>query len=52
MNATEMMKFATPLERYCFEKYVLEVCIATLERGSATTKLGTYEFVSPIDAWG
>ena len=47
-----IMKFATRLERYCFEKYVLDVCIATLERGGATSKLGTYEFVSPIDAWG
>jgi hypothetical protein len=52
MNATETMQFATPLERYYFEKYVLEVCIATLERGGATSKLNTYEFVSPIDAWG
>ena len=52
MNATEMMKFATHVERYCFEKYVLEVCIATLERGGATSKLDTYEFVPSIDAWG
>jgi len=52
MNATENMQFVTPLERYCFEKYVLEVCIATLERGGTTSKLDTYEFVSAIDAWG
>jgi len=51
MNATEMMQFATHLERYCFEKYVLEVCVATLERGGATSKLDTYEFVPSIDAW-
>jgi hypothetical protein len=47
------MEFEDLLERYCFEKYVLDVCIATLERGGVTSKLDTYEFISPTDeAWG
>lgn len=46
------MQFDTLLERYYFEKYVLEVSIATLERGGVTSKVDTYQFLDPIDAWG
>jgi hypothetical protein len=46
------MQFATWLERYYFEKYILEVSIATLERGGVTSKVDTYQFLNPIDAWG
>ncbi len=46
------MQFGNCLERFHFEKYVLEVCIATLERGGVTSKIETYQFLSPIDAWG
>jgi hypothetical protein len=47
------MQFENPLERYYFERYVLDVCIATLERGGVTSKLDTHEFISPTDeAWG
>jgi hypothetical protein len=46
------MQLDSPLERYYFEKYVLDVCITTLERGGATSKVDTYEFISAIDAWG
>jgi len=52
MKVVETMQFETPLERYYFEKYVLEVCIVTIERGGTTSKLATYQFLSPIDAWG
>lgn len=45
------MKFESPLERYLFDKYILDVCIATLKQGGVTSKLDTYQFVSPIDAW-
>ncbi len=40
------------LERYYFEKFLLEVSIATLERGGATSDPHTYQFLTPIDAWG
>ncbi len=46
------MQFKTWLEQYYFEKYILEVSIATLERGGVTTNLDTYQFLAPIDAWG
>lgn len=46
------MQFATWLERYYFEKYILEVSIATLERGGVTSKVDTYQFLNPVDAWG
>ncbi|GCE19759.1 hypothetical protein [Dictyobacter kobayashii] len=45
------MKFDSLLERYHFDKYVLDVCIATIEQGGVTSKLDTYQFLSPIDAW-
>jgi hypothetical protein len=46
------MHFASWLERYYFEKYILDVAIATLERGGVTSKVDTYQFLAPIDAWG
>ena len=46
------MQFADLLETYSFEKYVLEICIATIEHGGATSKLDTYCFVSATEAWG
>jgi len=34
------MHFATLLEKYCFEHYVLEIAIATLQKGvTASEKL-------------
>jgi hypothetical protein len=46
------MQFETWLDQYYFEKYILEVSIATLERGGVTTNPMTYQFLAPIDAWG
>ena len=43
---------STHLERLYFEKYVLEVCIATIERGGVTSKIDTHQFFSSIEAWG
>lgn len=40
------------LEQYRFEKYVLDVAIATLEDGGCASKLNDYSFVSPMDTWG
>src|SRR5947209_8695638 len=40
------------LEEYYFEKYLLEVAIATLEKGMSASKLSTYQFLAPIDVWG
>ncbi|GCE27271.1 hypothetical protein KDA_27550 [Dictyobacter alpinus] len=45
------MKFESLLERYHFEKYILEICIATMEQGGVTSKLDTHQFLSLIDAW-
>ena len=46
------MQFRTWLEQYTFEKYILEVSIATLEKGGVTTNPYTFQFLDPIDAWG
>ena len=46
------MQFITALERLCYEKYVLELAIATLERGGVTAKIDTCQLLEPIDAWG
>ena len=40
------------LETYSFEKYLLEVAITTLEKGMSASKLSTYHFLLPTDAWG
>jgi hypothetical protein len=45
------MQFGSALECYYFEKYILEVSIATLERGGVTSKVDTYQFLDAIDAW-
>src|SRR5215471_14716641 len=41
----------TWLEYYRFEKYLLDLCIVTLERGGVTSKMLTRQFLPPIDAW-
>lgn len=46
------MQFATLLEQCYFEKYILEVVITTLEKGMSTSKIDTYQFLVPVDAWG
>ena len=46
------MPFRSLLARYRFEKYILEVAIATLEQGVTASKLDTYQFLQPVDAWG
>lgn len=45
------MRFNTILERCYFEKYVLDVSIATLERGGVTSDVNTYQFLASTDAW-
>ncbi len=52
MTDGNAMQFQSQLVRYYFEKYVLEVAIATLEQGYSASKLDTYQFLSPVDAWG
>lgn len=46
------MYFATWLEQYQFERFVLDLAIATLKYGGVTSQLPTYKFLDPIDAWG
>lgn len=41
-----------PVQQYYYEKYLLDVSIATLERGGVTSNVDTYEFLGAIDAWG
>lgn len=40
------------LKSYYFERYVLDVCIATMERGGVTSKINTYQFFSSTEGWG
>ena len=40
------------LEKIYFEKYVLDVCVATIERGGVTSKIDTRQFFSSTEAWG
>lgn len=47
-----IVQFQTWLERYAFQKFILEISIATLEKGGVTSNLHTYQFLAPIDAWG
>ena len=42
----------TWLEHYRFEKYLLDLCIVTLEQGGVTSNVLTRQFLPPIDAWG
>jgi hypothetical protein len=42
----------TWLEQYRFEKYLLDLCIVTLEQGGVTSNILTRQFLPPIDAWG
>jgi hypothetical protein len=46
------MQAVTPLDAYYFERYILDVAIATLEKGISASKVDTYQFLSPVDAWG
>ena len=45
------MQFQSRLARYHFEKYVLEIAIATLENGGVASKLDTYQFLPSRDTW-
>jgi len=39
------------LDKYYFERYVLDVAIATLEKGGVASNPETYEFLPPADSW-
>jgi hypothetical protein len=41
----------TWLEFYRFEKYLLDLCIVTLEQGGVTSNMLTRQLLPPIDAW-
>lgn len=41
----------TWLAHYRFEKYLLDLCIVTLERGGVTSHMLTRQFLPPIDVW-
>ncbi|MCD4753988.1 MAG: hypothetical protein K8R40_13035 [Anaerolineaceae bacterium] len=45
------MHFKTWLEEYYFERYVLDVAIATLEKGGTASRIDTYQFLTPVNAW-
>jgi hypothetical protein len=40
------------VENGYLEKYVFDVCIATLERGGVTSKIDTGQFFASTEAWG
>jgi hypothetical protein len=46
------MLHKTETENYDFETYVLNVATTTLEKGATASKLDTYQFLAPVDAWG
>jgi hypothetical protein len=46
------MVFRTLLERYYFERYVLDVAIMTLAKGGTASNVATYQFLPPTDDWG
>lgn len=39
------------LEHYHFERYLLDLCIMTVEQGGVTANMLTRQFLPPIDAW-
>ncbi len=45
------MSLAARLDRYHFERYVLDVAITTLEKGGTASKPETRKFLPPVDAW-
>ncbi len=45
------MQFQSQLTQYYFQKYVLEVAIATLEKGGSVSRLDTYQLLPPMDDW-
>ena len=45
------MQFQSQLARYHFDKYVLEVAIATLEQGGVASRPDIYQFLPPADSW-
>ena len=45
------MQFQSQLARYHFDKYVLEVAIATLEQGGVASRPDTYQFLPSTDTW-
>ena len=45
------MPFQSQLARYHFDKYVLEVAIATLEQGGVASRPDTYQFLPSTDTW-
>lgn len=45
------MQTQSQLAHYRFEKFVLKVAIATLERGGVTSKLDTCQILPSMDTW-
>jgi hypothetical protein len=45
------MQFQSRQARASFEKYVLAVAAATLEKGGAVSRLDNYQFLAPVDDW-
>ena len=46
------MDHDTVIRAYSFERYVLDVAIATLQYGITTSNIDSYQFLEPVDAWG
>ena len=45
------MQFQSQLARYSFERFILEVVMATFENEGAASKLDGYQLLPPVDAW-
>ena len=46
-----LMQFRSQLARDRFEKYVLEVVSATLEKGGTVSNVDTCQLLAPTDDW-
>ena len=45
------MQFRSALARYCFDRYVLNVAIATLEHGGSVSNIDTFQLLPATDDW-
>lgn len=45
------MQVTKQLPNYYFNRFLLEVAIATLEKGGAAARLDTYSLLPPLDVW-
>lgn len=45
------MDFKAQIEKFLFERYILDVAITTLEKGGSASRPETFQFLQPTDVW-